>query len=170
MNRAFLVALLGALLFCMVACKSQQADDKEAIRQGVVTYLTSLKGLNIPNMDIVVTQYSVNGNQAQAQVEIRAKNGDASGGSMQLAYNLEKRGDRWVVVKSQPAGGTLQHPGPGAIPPGTTMPPGHPDVNGSSAGQPVHSDLNEIIKSAQPPAQKPPAQQPAPSSNPPSKP
>jgi hypothetical protein len=157
--------VLGALLLCTVACKSQRADDKEAIRQGVVTYLTSLKGLNIPNMDIAVTQYSVNGNQAQAQVEIRAKNGDASGGSMQLAYNLEKRGDQWVVVKSQPAGGTLQHPGPGAVPPGATMPPGHPGVNGSSAGQPVHSDLNEIIKSAQPPAQPP-----APSSNPPSKP
>jgi hypothetical protein len=165
MNRAFLTALLGALLLCTVACKSQKADDKEAIRQGVVTYLTSLKGLNIPNMDIAVTQYSVNGNQAQAQVEIRAKNGDASGGSMQLAYNLEKRGDQWVVVKSQPAGGTLQHPGPGAVPPVATMPPGHPSVSGSSAGQAVHSDLNEIIKSAQPPAQ-----QTAPSSNPPSKP
>ena len=164
MNRAFLVALLGALLLCTVACKSQKADDKEAIRQGVVTYLTSLKGLNIPNMDIAVTQYSVNGNQAQAQVEIRAKNGDASGGSMQLAYNLEKRGDQWVVVKSQAAGGTLQHPGLGAVPPGATVTPGHPSVSGSSAGQPVHSDLNEIIKSAQP------AQQPAPSSNPPSKP
>lgn len=168
MNRAFLAALLGALLLCSAACKSQKADDKEAIRQGVVTYLTSLKGLNIPNMDIAVTQYSVNGSQAQAQVEIRAKGGDASGGSMQLAYNLEKRGDQWVVVKSQPAGGTLQHPGPGAIPPGATMPPGHPGVNGS-AGQPVHSDLNEIMKSAQPPAQQP-AQPPAPSSNPPSKP
>lgn len=163
MNRAFFAALLGALLLCTVACKSQKADDKEAIRQGVVTYLTSLKGLNIPNMDIAVTQYSVNGNQAQAQVEIRAKNGDASG-SMQLAYNLEKRGDQWVVVKSQAAGGTLQHPGPGAVPPGATMPPGHPSVSGSSAAQPVHSDLNEIMKSAQPPAP-----QPAPSS-PPSKP
>jgi hypothetical protein len=163
MNRAFFAALLGALLLCTVACKSQKADDKEAIRQGVVTYLTSLKGLNIPNMDIAVTRYSVNGNQAQAQVEIRAKNGDASG-SMQLAYNLEKRGDQWVVVKSQAAGGTLQHPGPGAVPPGATMPPGHPSVSGSSAAQPVHSDLNEIIKSAQPPAP-----QPAPSS-PPSKP
>jgi hypothetical protein len=163
MNRAFFAALLGALLLCTVACKSQKADDKEAIRQGVVTYLTSLKGLNIPNMDIAVARYSVNGNQAQAQVEIRAKNGDASG-SMQLAYNLEKRGDQWVVVKSQAAGGTLQHPGPGAVPPGATMPPGHPSVSGSSAAQPVHSDLNEIIKSAQPPAP-----QPAPSS-PPSKP
>ena len=169
MNRAFLAALLGALLLCTVACKSQKSDDKEAIRLGVVTYLTSLKGLNIPNMDIAVMQYSVNGNQAQAQVEIHAKNGDPSGGSMQLAYNLEKRGDQWVVVKSQPAGGTLQHPGTGEIPPGATMHPGHPGVSGSGAGQPLHSDLNEIIKSAQPPAQKPPTPQPAPA-NPPSKP
>jgi hypothetical protein len=169
MNRAFLASLLGALVFCTAACKSRKADDKEAIRLGVVNYLTSLKGLNIPNMDIAVTQFSVSGNQAQAQVEIRAKNGDASGGMMQLAYNLEKRGGQWVVVKSQPAGGTMQHPGPGEMPPAGTTPPGHPSANGA-AGQPVHSDLNEIMKSAQPPAQRPPAQQPAPSSNPPSKP
>ncbi len=164
MKRGFFAGLLGAALLLSSACRSQKADDKEAIRQGVVSHLTAMKGLNIPNMDIVVTQYSVNGNQAQAQVEIRAKNGDAAGGMMQLAYNLEKRGDQWVVVKSAPAGGTLQHPGPGEIPPGGSMPPGHPSTSGS-AGQPVHSDLNEIMKSAQPPAQ-----QPAPSSNPPSKP
>jgi hypothetical protein len=166
MKREFLAGLLGAALLFSGACKSQKAD-KEAIRQGVVSHLTSMKGLNIPNMDIVVTQYSVNGSQAQAQVEIRAKNSD-SAGMMQLAYNLEKRGDQWVVVKSAPAGGTLQHPGPGEVPPGGAMPPGHPSVGGS-AGQPVHSDLNEIIKSAQPPAQQPPAQ-PAPSTNLPSKP
>jgi len=164
MKRGFFAGLLGAALLFSSACRSQKADDKEAIRQGVVSHLTEMKGLNIPNMDIVVTQYSVNGNQAQAQVEIRAKNGDAAGGMMQLAYNLEKRGDQWVVVKSAPAGGTLQHPGPGEIPPGGSMPPGHPSISGS-AGQPVHSDLNEIMKSAQPPAQ-----QPAPSSNPPSTP
>ncbi len=169
MKRGFLAGLLGATLLFLGACKSQKADDKEAIRLGVVNHLTSMKGLNIPNLDIVVTQYSVNGSQAQAEVEIRAKNGDAAGGMMQLAYNLEKRGDQWVVVKSAPAGGTLQHPGPGELPPGGTMPPGHPSVGGT-AGQPVHSDLNEIMKSAQPPAQQPPAQQPAPSSRPPTKP
>jgi hypothetical protein len=160
MNRAFLASLLGALLLFTTACKSSKPDDKEAVRQAVVNYLTSLKGLNIPNMDIVVTQYSVNGNQAQAQVEIRAKNSDASGGMMQLAYNLEKRGDQWVVVKSQPVGGSLQHPGPGEMPPGGAMPAGHPNVNGAP-GQPVHSDLNDIMKSAQPPAQQPPAPPPA---------
>jgi hypothetical protein len=157
MNRAFLALLLGTLLMCSAACKSHKVDDKEAIRQGVVSYLMGLKGLNIPNMDIAVTQYIVNGSQAQAQVEIRAKNGDASGGSMQLAYNLEKRGDQWVVVKSQPAGGTLQHPAPGSMPPGSM--PGQPASSGTG---PVHSDLNEIMKSAQPPAQQPPAQQPSP--------
>ena len=57
MNRAFLALLLGALLLCSAGCKAPKADDKEAIRQGVVNYLMSLKGLNIPNMDIAVTQY-----------------------------------------------------------------------------------------------------------------
>lgn len=159
MNRAFWASILGVLLLCTAACKAK-TDDKEAIRAGIVKYLSGLRGLNVGNMDVVVTQATVNGNTAQAQVEIRAKSGEGAGGSMQLAYNLEKRGDEWVVVKSQPTGGSLQHPGPGEMPPGGAMPPGHPDVNGGG-NQPVHSDLNEMMKSAQPPAQQPPAQ-PAP--------
>ncbi len=156
MKRALFASFLGATLLVTAACKAKP-DDKEAIRAGVVKYLGSLRGLNVANMDIVVTQATVDGSQAQAQVEIRAKSGDGAGGMMQLAYSLEKRGDEWVVVKSQPAGGTLQHPAPGEMPAGGAMPPGHPSVDGSS-GQPVHSDLKDMIKSAQPPAQQPAAQ------------
>ena len=156
MKRASLAALLGAILVFAGACKSKPSD-KDAIRSGVLTYLTSLKTLNVNAMDVVVTEASVNGNQAQAQVEIRLKNSPPDGPSMKLSYNLEKRGDEWAVVKSQPAGGTLQHPAPGEMPPGV-MPPGHPNVNGA-AGQPPagHPDFNAILKSTQPPAQQPPA-------------
>jgi len=55
---------------------------------------------------------------AQAQVEIRLKNSPPDGASMKLSYNLEKRGEEWAVVKSQPAGGTMQHPAPGEMPAG----------------------------------------------------
>lgn len=156
MNRAFLAALLGATLLFAGACKSKP-DDKEAIRAGIINYLASLKTLNVNAMDVIVTQASVNGNQAQAQVEIRLKNGPPDGASMKLSYNLEKRGEEWAVVKSQPAGGTMQHPAPGEMPPGA-MPPGHPNVNGSTGQAPAgHPDFNGILKSAQPPAQQAPA-------------
>ena len=161
MNRAFLAALLGATLLFAGACKSKPSD-KDAIRSGVINYLASLKTLNVDAMDVIVTQTSVNGNQAQAQVEIRLKNSPPDGPSMKLSYNLEKRGEEWAVVKSQPAGGTLQHPAPGEMPPGG-MPPGHPNVNGSAGQTPAgHPDFNGILKSAQPAASQAPA---APSSS-----
>jgi hypothetical protein len=173
MTRRMLTGLLGALLLFTVACKSKP-DDKEAIRAGVLKHLASMQGLNVPNMVVTVTQVSVNGNQATAQVEIRAKSGDNAGGTMNLSYNLEKRGDEWAVVKGAPAGGTLQHPAPGEMPPGAAMPPGHPSGAGSAG--PVHPDFNEILKSGQAPAQQPPAQAapvqqtPPASSKPPEKP
>ena len=156
MKRAFFTGLLGATLLFAGACKSK-VDDTEAIRAGIIRYLGSLNTLNVSAMDINVTQATVNGNQAQVQVEIRLKNSPPDGPSMKLSYNLEKRGEEWTVVKSQPAGGTMQHPGPGEMPPGG-LPPGHPNVNGTAGQAPAgHPDFNGILKSAQPPAAQAPA-------------
>jgi hypothetical protein len=83
---------------------------------------------------------------------------------MNLAYNMEKRGDEWVVVKGAPSGGTLQHPAPGEMPAGG-VPPGHP-TTGSAAGS-VHPDFSEIMKGAQ---SSPQQSAPPPSNPPPTKP
>jgi hypothetical protein len=165
MNRSLFATLLGAELLFSVGCKAKP-DEKEALRLGVVRHLAAVQGLNMPNMEIKLTQFSVNGDQATAQVEIHAKGAEAASGSMQLAYSLEKRGDEWIVVKSAAAGGSLQHPAPGEMPPGAGLPAGHPSVNGN-AGQ-VHPDFNEILKGA--PAAAPPQVPPAPATQAPAKP
>jgi hypothetical protein len=162
MNRAFLAALLGTTLLFTGACNTKsKPSDKDAIRTGVINYLVSLKTLNVNAMDVNVTQSTINGNQAQAQVEIRLKNSPPDGASMKLAYTLEKRGEEWAVVKSEAAGGSMQHPAPGTMPPGGmpgAMPPGHPNVNGSAGQAPAgHSDFGSILKSATPPASQAPA-------------
>jgi hypothetical protein len=152
MKRGFLAALLGITVLFAVACKSK-TDEKEAIRAGVIKHLAALNMLNLNNMDVSVTQATINGTQAQAQVEIRAKGGDSSGNAMQIGYSLEKRGEEWVVLKSTGMGGGMQHPGPGEAPPAGTapgaMPPGHPNVTGGS-GQTsgTHPDFNAILNSA----------------------
>src|SRR5215472_4329231 len=64
MKRAFLTSLLGALLLLTGACKSR-TDSKDAIRAGVVKHIASMKGLNVNNMDVVVTQATVNGYSAK---------------------------------------------------------------------------------------------------------
>lgn len=162
MKRSFSLALALALALCAGACKSK-VDDKAAIRNGVVKHLTAMNNLNVPGMDIIVNDAAINGNSAVAQVEIRAKNTPDSPG-MKLSYNLQKEGEEWVVVKSQPATGGMQHPAPGEMPPGGApgaLPPGHPDTSGKTPAG--HPDISGILKSAQPsttaPAQAPPQSQ-----------
>jgi hypothetical protein len=161
MRRGFLAALLGATLLFVFACKSKN-DDKEAIRAGVIKHLSSLNMLNLSNMDINLTQATVNGNQAQAQVEIRSKGGDPNAPPMQIGYSLEKQGEEWVVLKSTGMGGGMQHPGPGEAPPGT-MPPGHPNVTTGTGQKPAdHPDFNAILNGTQGSSQQAPSQAPPP--------
>jgi hypothetical protein len=161
MKRGFFATLLGATLLFTFACKSKN-DDKEAIRAGVVKHLSSLNMLNLSNMDISVTQAMVNGNQAQAQVEIRSKGGDPNAPPMQINYALEKHGEEWVVLKSTGmGGGGMQHPGPGEAPaPGSapgTMPPGHPNVTTGAGQKPAdHPDFNAILNGTQGSSQQAP--------------
>ncbi len=113
----------------------------------------------------------MNGNQAQAQVEIRAKGGDSSGNAMQIGYALEKRGEEWVVLKSMGMSGGMQHPGPGEAPPAWGAAPGampsgaSVNVTGGGSGRPpgTHPDFNAILHSA-PSQQQNPQTPPPPAS------
>jgi hypothetical protein len=152
MNRALLTTTLGALLLFTDACKSK-TENKDAIRDGVMKHIASMSGLNVTNMTVTVTQATINGNTAQANVDIRAKNGDPSAPPMQMVYQMQKQGNEWVVSKGQPTGG-MQHPAPGEMPPQGNMPAGHPGTGGASGQMPAnHPDFNSILNTAQPPAQ-----------------
>jgi hypothetical protein len=160
MNRALLMGLLLALLTVPGGCKSK-AENKDAIRDGVIKHLAGMNGLNVNNMTVSVTKTTITGDKAEAEVHIRAKNGDPSAPAMQLTYDLQKQGDEWVVLKGQANGG-MQHPAPGQVPPQGTLPPGHPATGGASDQMPAdHPDFNSILNSAQPQQQQMPnGQQP----------
>lgn len=156
MRRPFFAALLGGLLLFTGACKSK-TDETAAIRDGVVKHIASMNGLNVDSMTIVITQATVNGDKAQASVDIRAKNGEPGAPAMQLTYDLQKQGAEWVVLKGQATGG-MQHPAPGEMPMQRSLPPGHSSTGGSSGQMPAnHPDFNSILNTAQPPAQQAPA-------------
>ena len=151
---AFLSTVLGFV--ALFAGCQKPVSDSDAIRSGINQHLASLKTLNLSAMDMSITNFSIQGNQAQAQVEFKPKTGGPPGVGMQVAYSLEKQNGQWVVRNSQPAGGTMQHPAPGENPhmngpssdsPGAmpnfrdlvpgggnsgggALPPGHPPVNG----------------------------------------
>jgi hypothetical protein len=148
---AYYLAIIG-LLVLFAGCKKQESDA-DAIRTGINQHLASLKTLNLAAMDMNITNVSVQGDKAQAQVEFTPKGGAPQGAGMQVAYSLEKQNGVWVVENTQAAGGSIQHPAPGENPgmnapapssgslpnfhdlvPGggnsNSLPPGHPPVNG----------------------------------------
>lgn len=163
MNRLFWAALLGTLLFLTCACKSK-TGNKDAIRDAVIKHIAGMNGLNVNNMTIAVTQATIHGDTAEANVEIRAKNSEPNAPPMQLVYQLQKQGTEWVVTKGQATGG-MQHPAPGEMPPQGNLPPGHPATNGTNGQMPAdHPDFNSILNTAQPQGQQ--GQQPPSSSQP----
>ena len=154
---AYFLTVIG-LLALFAGCKKQESDA-DAIRSGINQHLASLKTLNLGAMDMNITNVSIQGNQAQAQVEFKPKTGGPQGAGMQVAYSLEKQNGLWVVQNTQPAGGSIQHPAPGENPhmnstspssgsmpnfrdlvPGggssNALPPGHPPINGQGNTQP----------------------------------
>lgn len=115
MKRLVLALGLAAGLLGASACKTK-ATDSAAIRSGILMHLNAIGTLNMSAMDVDVRSISINGNQAHAEVEFRPKSGGVPGAGMQVAYNLEKQQGSWVVMKTQPLGGMIQHPDPNQDP------------------------------------------------------
>jgi hypothetical protein len=152
MKRKISFLAVAGLLAIFAGCK-KQVSDADAIRSGINHHLASMKTLNLDAMDMNVTSVSVHGEQAEAQVEFKPKNGPPQGAGMQVSYSLAKQNGEWVVQNTQPLGGAMQHPGPGDTPESSTgspsstdsmpnfrdlvpeggnsnkLPPGHPPIN-----------------------------------------
>ena len=82
-------------------------SDQDAIRAAVRQHLAGNRSINMTAMDMNITQISINGDQAQASVEFRLKQG---GTTMEMSYALMRHAGGWLVTKSQPGGGQFAHP------------------------------------------------------------
>lgn len=161
MKRMALALPLVVAFLGLSACK-KQANDNDAIRAGILQHLTSIGTLNMSAMEMDMRSFAVTGNQAHAEVEFRVKNSGPPGGGMQVAYDLEKRGDAWVVLRSQPLGGAMQHPNtkqsPNANQPVHSMPNFNELLNPGASGQatlpPGHPPVNSQQSSSTPSSQE----------------
>src|ERR1700675_2358506 len=155
MKRIALALGFFAALLAAGGCKKQQ-NDNDAIRAGIMQHLTGVGTLNMSAMVMDIQKVSINGNQAHADVEFRPKTGSPQGAGMQVSYNLEKRDGAWFVLKTQAAGGMIQHPDPNQNP--------HQNQNVHSGSLPNFSDvLNPSVAAAQgdlPPGHPPVASHP----------
>jgi hypothetical protein len=164
MKKLGLALGLSAALLLGAGCK-KQASDNDAIRAGILQHLNGVGTLNMSAMDMDIRSVSISGNQAHADVVFRPKNGAPAGAGMQVAYNLEKRDGAWVVQKSQPNGGMIQHPDTsknphqnsdvhsGSLPnfsdivnPTGALPPGHPPVSARQPNSPASGTEQTPVK------------------------
>ncbi len=126
--------LVAALL--LAGC-SKNIDTTDAVRLGVMDYLNGLKiGLDVSNMQVDVTAVSFEKDRAHATVTITPKS--TGQGGMQLAYDLDRKDDKWVVHGNamtagsahgaQDTQGNAPAPAPpnGTQPDASQLPPGHP--------------------------------------------
>lgn len=131
MIRRNMFAAVGLLCALSLGC-AKKVNDQDAIRTSIEKHLTARSDLNLGVMDREVKQVSVNGDHANAQVEFRLKGGDAR---MVIEYALERKGQEWNVLSSQPVGMDEPHSGMGQSPTGVPgsgggqVPPRHPPTN-----------------------------------------
>jgi hypothetical protein len=141
-----MAVLCAALVIC--SC-SKDIKNNDAVREGVVDYLTKRTGqtgLDMKLMDVSVTNVAYNNNEATATVTFKPKAGGSEG--MSMNYVLERQGSKWVVKGRKESGGSAHGAGMGGTMPGMqapggamgggqapAMPPNHPPVKQSNPSE-----------------------------------
>lgn len=115
------------LALSLSAC-NRGSQSKDAVRQGVLDYLSGRKDLNIASMEVDVTSVQFDSGKADATVSFAPKGAPTSQG-MTMHYQLEQKGSSWVVVSKQDSGhagsvapNSANPHGGGAIPQGEANP------------------------------------------------
>jgi hypothetical protein len=128
-NRVVRKAALLLLIAGLAACHGgNQSND--AVRQGVLDYLSQTVKLNLAAMDVKVDSVTFDGNKAKAAVSISLKGNSAP--MMSKQYELEQKDGKWVVTgRSGEAGhgaampeGAMPGASPGPVAPGVENPHG----------------------------------------------
>ncbi len=148
MKRKINSLALCLLIVSIAGCQKKTADtagvkasDQDAIRASIEKHLTTLGSINVSAMDRDYKNIAVTGDQAQADVEFKVKQG---GATMEMTYLLERHAGDWVVLKSHPAGGQFEHP---------PMDKTHSGAPGDAV-QTNMPDIHELIKASEAPAIK----------------
>jgi len=108
-------------------------SDAGLVRQAIEDHVRNDRGISLSAMDMSVDSVHITGNQAQANVTFRIKQGDQT---MVMVYSLERRGNGWLVTKDEPANGGFVHP---------TMDQTHSAAPPTSSGSAM-PDVHEFLK------------------------
>jgi hypothetical protein len=138
-------SLLPVLVCLALAGCHRNIGNEDAVKRGVMDYLSTRQGLNVASMNVSIASMVVRENEVDATVVFSPK-GSTAAQPMTIHYLLEKKGDRWVV-KPRAAAGQNPHGGMGANPhgggmgmpegdgrPAGALPPGHPTMPPEGSG------------------------------------
>ncbi|MGD0359391.1 MAG: hypothetical protein ABSC93_00890 [Bryobacteraceae bacterium] len=137
--------LVPVLLCVALAGCHRDIGNEDAVKRGILDYLSTRQGLNVSSMNVTVASMVFRQNEVDATVTFSPKDSSAAQ-PMSIRYTLEKKGDRWVV-KPRANGGQNPHGGMGSASPHGGMgmpqgegspgalPPGHPTVPPPSGPQ-----------------------------------
>jgi hypothetical protein len=121
--------------------------EKESIHQGIMDHLAEA-GFSNKDMDVAVKSVQVDGDKADATVEVSLK-GAGQGHGMQMRYGLEHKGSKWVVVTRADGSGHGAAAAPGAPNPhGGGAMDSMPDMSGDQK-MPSLDDLPPVTKKKQ---------------------
>ena len=114
------LALMAAL--SLLAACATDIQNKEAVRGAIVDYLNARpdKMGNSVNVEVSSLTFTSSGKQAHANVMFTSKSG---GGRMQMPYDLDRKGDKWIVRPH--AEGSENPHGAAGVP---ALPPNHPPL------------------------------------------
>src|SRR5271170_4658789 len=129
------------VLLTSAGCAKKDTDNNDAVKQGVMKYLS--KRNDLAAMDVSVASVQFRGNEADAKVHFQAKNNSSPAASMDMVYVMERKGDEWVVKGRNAAGGGGANPHGGAAG-GPGLPAGHPSIPSGGAPQPAMPELPQL--------------------------
>jgi hypothetical protein len=149
--RPTLIAAAAVSFVLLAACK-KDLQNQEAVRQGVMNYLS--KRSDLVAMDVSVASVAFQQDEATAQVHFQAKGNSSPAAGMTMQYVLERKDGQWVVkgrtgsnaahgangLPSQAASpgaldGMPRIPAPRGEGSSASLPPGHPGVSSDSSSQ-----------------------------------
>jgi hypothetical protein len=115
--------------FILLAGCKKDVQNQDAVRQGVMAYLS--KRSDLLAMDVSVASVAFHDNEATAQVHFQAKGNTSPAAGMTMQYELEHKDGQWVVKGRTGAGAAH-----GASGPGVNAVPGQGNLPGSLDGMP----------------------------------
>lgn len=114
----------------LAACQ-QVKQDPEALRQAVITHVSTNAGLNMDNMTVEVRNAKFEGNTATADFLFVPKSMPSA--AQTWVYKLESKDGKWAVSgKPSLQRGSMHSSEPPAPSGGQSLPEGHPPVGGQT--------------------------------------